>query len=122
MDLDTYHTHMAAQKARVAAIQERADAKLRRLGGETVSPSRGSLSKRLAEGLTAEELEKDSASIRNVLRAWRLTGKRATGVSTIQLPSGKVLRKDWSGDGAGGLERAIGRTPKHLRPKRRHQG
>lgn len=114
MDTDTYHSYMAAQKAKTEAIRERAEAKLRRLGGETASRSSGDLT----AGLTAEEIEKDTRSIKRIMRAWALSGKHAAGVSTVQLPSGKVLRKDWSDDGTGGLERAVPRLPRRFKKGR----
>jgi hypothetical protein len=114
MDIDSYDSYMAAQKARIAAISERAEATLARLGGGTSS----STSRQLSDGLTADELERDALSIRRVLRVWTQTRKHATNVSTIQLPSGKVLTKDWSDDGTGGLERAVARRPRHLKKGR----
>lgn len=118
MNLDV---HMAMQRARVKTVAARADAALARLGGETASRPSGSLSERLREGLSVEEMERDTKSMTNILRAMRRSGKGGAG-STIHLPSGRSFRVPGPNDEPAQLERAIGRTPKHLRPKRRKQG
>lgn len=115
MDLDSYHSYMAAQRARAEAIRERADRKLARLGGGT-SPRRSAPN---LEDLSAEELDRDSASIRNVMRVWRRTGKHANGISTISLPSGRILKKHWNDNGEiSRRELAVSRNPKHLKKQK----
>ena len=117
MDLDTYHSYMAAQRAKAEAIRERADAKLARLGGETASQSSGDLRTFLRAGLTAEEMERDAKSMRNILRVWKKIGYRG---GDIQLPSGKLLRKSqWAdGDDQPQRELAVIRPHKYRKGRR----
>jgi hypothetical protein len=112
---------LAFTRARQKAVNARAEAARAKLGGETASHSGGNLSERLCEGLSAAEIEKDARSIKNILRVWKLTGKGGRG-STIHLPSGRTLRASSGDSETASRERAVMRTPKHLRPKRRKQG
>jgi hypothetical protein len=110
---------LAFQRARTRTIAARAEAALARLGNPSQrSPS--SLSDELCAGLSASQIERDAKSLRNILRVWKLTGKGGPG-STIQLPSGRTFRAPGNAN-PDRIERAVMRTPKHLRPKRRHHG
>jgi hypothetical protein len=114
VNMDVYR---ASQRARAKTVRARADAALSRLGGKPVDRS----SNPLTRGLTASEMEKDAASIRNILRVWKITGKGGPG-STIVLPSGREIKAPGSNDTRSQFEWAVKRTPKHLRPQRRKQG
>jgi hypothetical protein len=66
----------------------------------------------LTDGLTAEEIERDTASIYRIMNIWRRIGK--TTPSPITLPSGKTLvPKRSTSDRRGKLEYAV------TRPRRR---
>jgi hypothetical protein len=89
MDIDAY---LAASKERVRLVNERASAALGRPLG-TSSASRRSLT----DGLTAEQIERDAKSMKNVLRAWkRMRRNPCRGMSYISLPSGRTLAYDWA--------------------------
>jgi hypothetical protein len=89
-DIDAY---MAAQKTRARAISERAEMSLARLGGET-RPRR---SRRTLDDLTAEEIDRDTRTMKKVLRAWkrRRLHHGPGAISRIHLPSGRELVYDW---------------------------
>jgi hypothetical protein len=104
---------IAKQRVKTRVVAARAEKKLASLGC-AAAPE--------LDELTAEQLERDTLSLNRVMRAWRLTGRHANGTSTIRLAgSGREVTKDWSDNKPVRLERAVMRTPKHLRP-RRHQG
>jgi hypothetical protein len=110
MNMDVY---LAQQRAKAKIVRARADARLRELGGGSVS--RRSVPK--LEDMTAEELERDAASIRKIIGIWRQIGKRTP--STIKLPSGRVIvpKSSANGQHGGQRENALGR-PRHRRPGR----
>jgi hypothetical protein len=99
--------HLAHARARQKLAKSRAEARLRQLGG-----GRHSSRADLTDGLTAEQIERDAASLRNILSVWKRIGKR--GQSTIRLPSGRVLVPKESATGPGQRETALGR-PRHRR-------
>jgi hypothetical protein len=91
MDIDTY---LAASRERVRLVNERAGAALGRPLGSTSRPRRS-----LTDGLTAEQIEKDAKSMKNVLRAWkRMRRHQCKGMSYIRLPSGRMLAYDWKNE------------------------
>jgi hypothetical protein len=71
------------KRERTEEVARRARLKLGVEAGSHRSPTY------LTDGLTAEEIERDTRSIYRILAVWRQIGKR--GASTIRLPSGKVL-------------------------------
>jgi len=80
---------IAAKTRRTDAVVARAEAKLRALGGGRSRDPHDT------SGMTAEEIERDTACIDRIMRVWRQIGKRTPG--QITLPSGKVLTpKGWS--------------------------
>ncbi len=108
MNMDIY---LAQARVRTKVVSTRANAALARLGGES---SRASLT----EGLTAEEIERDTASIKKIMHVWRLIGKRSP--STITLPSGRRLIPKESATGRiTQRETALGR-PRHHKGKGRN--
>jgi hypothetical protein len=59
----------------------------------------GTSSTSLTDGLTAEQIEKDAKSMKNVLRAWkRMRRHQCKGMSYIRLPSGRTLAYDWKNE------------------------
>jgi hypothetical protein len=89
IDIDAY---LAASRKRVRLATERAETALARLGGET-RPRR---SHRTLDDLTAEEIDRDTRTMKNVLRTWkRMRHHRCVGTSTIGLPSGRQIVYDW---------------------------
>jgi hypothetical protein len=64
------------------------------------------------EDLSAEELERDTATLRRFLARFKGGMKRASGTSTIQLPSGREHVVKW-GSNRGGFERAVPRPHKY---------
>jgi hypothetical protein len=105
--MDNLAAHLAYGRARQKIAKARAEARLRELGG-------GGTDRRsdLTAGLSAQEIERDAQSIRNILSVWKRIGKR--GASTIVLPSGKVLVPKESATGPSQRENALGR-PRHRR-------
>jgi hypothetical protein len=105
----------AALRADMRAKQERVDAisalAARKLG---VRASR-SRSSRSLDDLTAEEIERDTLSIRRILSVWRQIGKREP--SPITLPSGRRLIPKSCATGASsrGIEYAVVRPHKKQR-------
>jgi hypothetical protein len=102
---------IAAQRERVRAASARADARLRELGG---NPHR---SVPRLEDMTAEEIERDTASIRKIMAIWRQIGKRTP--SPIRLPSGRTIVPKSSATGSAQREYAIGRPLRHRKNKGR---
>jgi hypothetical protein len=70
--MQNVNAHLAFQRARFNTAKARADRALGRLGGETASrrpvPN--------LEDMTAEQIERDTASIKKIMGIWRLIGKR----------------------------------------------
>jgi hypothetical protein len=88
------------KQQRVRAVARRAHAKL---GVEDRSSPTY-----LTDGLTAEEIERDTASIHKVLAVWRRIGK--TSPSPLTLPSGKtIIPKKSATNERGRIEYAVTR-------------
>jgi hypothetical protein len=81
---------LADMRARQKATDERVDRICARAG---MKPASRRTSRRKngysSEGMTAEEIERDTASIHKVLRVWRMIGKREP--SPLTLPSGQTI-------------------------------
>jgi hypothetical protein len=103
-DPDALLADARRKQRRAHEIAERARA---RLGIDTAprSPTY------LTDGLTAEEIERDTASIYKVMDIWRRIGK--TTPSPITLPSGKTIVPKATTEGRGRIEYAV--------PRRRRQ-
>jgi hypothetical protein len=84
------------QRARAAAISARAENALARLGRETASRSPGGRATGhdwLTRGLSAEEIDKDSAFIRSLLSLWKRNRRaRPKHRTSVILPSGRRFR------------------------------
>jgi hypothetical protein len=89
---------LADARSRSRRADERVEAALARLGGTRARSSRS------LDDLTAEEIERDTASIYRILAAWRQIGKRHP--SPIRLPSGRTVtpKSCEAGTARGGLE------------------
>jgi hypothetical protein len=91
--------HMAFQRAKVNTVSARAEAALARLGGDghhEIRPRNHEagnedppLRSSSTAGLSAEELERDTASIKKILGVWRAIGKR--DASPVRLASGRWI-------------------------------
>jgi hypothetical protein len=91
-----------SKQRRAEAIAQRAHAKL---GSRSSAPH-------FTDGLTAEEIERDTASIWKILGIWRRIGK--TSPSPITLPSGRTIypKKSPSGE-TSRREYAVTRPRRH---------
>lgn len=85
VDADALLADIARKRERVEEISRDARRKLRVVGAGAArrSPTY------LTDGLTAEEIERDTASIYKIMAVWRQIGKKTP--SPITLPSGKKL-------------------------------
>jgi hypothetical protein len=110
MNMDIY---LAQARVRTKVVSARANAALARLGGETARHSRTDLT----EGLSAEQIERDAKSIRNILHVWKVTGKGGPG-STIILPSGRQLKAPGSNGTRSQFEMAVIRPHKYKKGRR----
>jgi hypothetical protein len=85
--------YLAYQRARAAAISARAETALGRLGGKTATHrggSRESGTDWLTRGLSAAEIDKDSAFIRQLLSLWKRNSRARPRQGTgVVLPSGR---------------------------------
>ncbi len=122
MNMDVY---LASQRAKAKTIRARADARLRELGGNgrrkghragdfddhyEKPPLRSSST----AGLSAAELDRDTASIRHILNVWKAIGKRTP--SPVKLASGRwFIPQKSTGHSVSQRETAIGRPLKGRR-------
>jgi hypothetical protein len=115
--------HLAFQRARMKTVGARAEAALARLGGEghhEIRPRNHEaghedppLRSSATAGLSAEELERDTASLKKIMRIWKIIGKR--GPSPVKLASGRwVIPKKSAERLSSPRENALGR-PRHRR-------
>jgi hypothetical protein len=113
MNLDA---HLAYQRARMNTVSARAAAKLARLGGKGHHEAGNEdppLRSSSTAGLSAEELERDAASLRKIMRIWKIIGKR--GPSPVKLASGRwVIPTKPAERLSSPRENALGR-PRHKR-------
>jgi hypothetical protein len=83
-------------RVRAAAISARAETALGRLGGQTATrrPGRGGSGRDwLTAGLSAAELDRDTAAIRNLLSIWKRNRRaRPDRGTSVTLPSGRRFK------------------------------
>jgi hypothetical protein len=93
-------------RSKQRAVSERANRILSKRG----TVSRRSVPK--LDEMTAEELEKDTATLERFLVRFKGGMKRASSASTIHLPSGREYTVQW-GSTRGAYERAVPRSHKY---------